>query len=477
PGGPDRVLPAGAQGGHGEPLRLALRLRRPGPRLHQPGRAHPAPAGPGPDQAAGQAGAPEPGRQHPGGQPLRRPRRRPPGDLELRPPQLAGPGHRSAHRPAVGERARPARRRRDQPARTRPQLRLADRHPRHQLLRPADPGGGGPRKGRHGAAAPRVRGLAGPVRHGLLHRPPRPALERQPVPGRAGPPLPDPAAAGRGPGGRRGASAGGLRRAHPRRAPGARREPVPGHRREGRQAAAPGAAPGLSRSARAGAGAAPALIRLKGGGRGRLEPGSRAIPIPSPPTSMSSAYGTETVLAVRHWTDAYFSFTTTRDDGFRFENGQFVMIGLPTESGKPILRAYSIASANWEEQLEFFSIKVQDGPLTSRLQHIKPGDSILIGRKPTGTLLISDLHPGRNLYLLGTGTGLAPWLSVIKDPETYERFERVVLCHGVRHVQDLAYRDYFEKELPNHEILGEIIRDKLLYYPAVSREEFPNRGR
>jgi ferredoxin--NADP+ reductase len=192
---------------------------------------------------------------------------------------------------------------------------------------------------------------------------------------------------------------------------------------------------------------------------------------------MSSAYGTETVLDVRHWTDAYFSFTTTRDDGFRFENGQFVMIGLPTESGKPILRAYSIASANWEEQLEFFSIKVANGPLTSRLQHIKPGDTVLVGRKPTGTLLISDLQPGRNLYLLGTGTGLAPWLSVVKDPETYERFERVVVCHGVRNAQDLAYRDYFEKELPQHEFLGETIREKLLYYPAVSREDFPNRGR
>ena len=193
---------------------------------------------------------------------------------------------------------------------------------------------------------------------------------------------------------------------------------------------------------------------------------------------MSSAYGTETVLDVRHWTDAYFSFTTTRDDGFRFDNGQFVMIGLPGEDGgKPVLRAYSIASANWEEQLEFFSIKVQDGPLTSRLQHVRPGDSLLIGRKPTGTLLISDLHPGRNLYLLGTGTGLAQWLSVIKDPETYERFEKVVLCHGVRHAADLAYRDYFEKELPQHEFLGEMIRGKLLYGPAVSREDFPNRGR
>lgn len=196
---------------------------------------------------------------------------------------------------------------------------------------------------------------------------------------------------------------------------------------------------------------------------------------------MSSAFGTETVLDVRHWTDDYFSFTTTRDDGFRFDNGQFVMIGLPVEQPdgrtKPLMRAYSIASANWEEQLEFFSIKVQDGPLTSRLQHIRPGDEILIGRKPTGTLLISDLHPGRNLYLLGTGTGLAPWMSVIKDPETYERFERVVLCHGVRNAADLCYRDYITRELPNHELLGEVLRERLLYYPAVSREDFVHEGR
>ena len=195
---------------------------------------------------------------------------------------------------------------------------------------------------------------------------------------------------------------------------------------------------------------------------------------------MASPFGTETVLDVRHWTDAYFSFTTTRDDGFRFENGQFVMIGLEVEqpdgTRKPLMRAYSIASANWEEQLEFFSIKVQDGPLTSRLQHIRPGDPILIGRKPTGTLLVSDLHPGRNLYLLGTGTGLAPWLAVIKDPETYERFERVILCHGVRGAGDLAYRDYIERELPHHEFLGDVIRDRLLYYPAVSREDFEHRG-
>ena len=195
---------------------------------------------------------------------------------------------------------------------------------------------------------------------------------------------------------------------------------------------------------------------------------------------MSAAFGTETVLDVRHWTDDYFSFTTTRDDGFRFDNGQFVMIGLqipqPDGSSKPLLRAYSIASANWEEQLEFFSIKVPDGPLTSRLQHIKPGDTLLVGRKPTGTLLISDLHPGRNLYLLGTGTGFAPWLSIVKDPETYERFERVILCHGVRAADDLAYRDYILNELPRHEFLGEAISEKLRYYPAVTREPFEFQG-
>ena len=189
-----------------------------------------------------------------------------------------------------------------------------------------------------------------------------------------------------------------------------------------------------------------------------------------------SAFATERVLSVRHWNDDYFSFTTTRDDGLRFENGQFVMIGLPVD-GRPLMRAYSIASANWEEELEFFSIKVQNGPLTSRLQHLQPGDDLLVSRKPTGTLLISDLHPGRNLYLLATGTGLAPFLSVIKDPETYERFERVVLTHGVRGVGDLCYHDYIVNELPRHEHLGEVISRRLLYYPAVSREPFRHSGR
>jgi ferredoxin/flavodoxin---NADP+ reductase len=190
----------------------------------------------------------------------------------------------------------------------------------------------------------------------------------------------------------------------------------------------------------------------------------------------ATSFISETVLDVRHWTDSYFSFTTTRDDGFRFENGQFVMIGLEVD-GKPLMRAYSIASANWEEQLEFFSIKVANGPLTSKLQHIKPGDTVLLSRKPTGTLLLSDLLPGKILYLLSTGTGLAPFLSTIKDPETYENFDHVVLTHGVRHASDLAYRDYFKNELPHHEYLGEQIKQKLHYYPAVSREAHPHQGR
>jgi len=203
------------------------------------------------------------------------------------------------------------------------------------------------------------------------------------------------------------------------------------------------------------------------------------MPGPRPSThgmSNPSPFIAETILSVRHWTDSYFSFTCSRDDGFRFENGQFVMIGLEVD-GKPLMRAYSIASPNWEETLEFFSIKVQNGPLTSRLQHIQPGDRLLLSRKPTGTLLISDVHPGGNLYLLATGTGLAPFLSVIRDPATYERFDKIILTHGVREEADLAYRDYIERELPRHEYLAEAIREKLLYYPAVSRQPFRNHGR
>ena len=188
------------------------------------------------------------------------------------------------------------------------------------------------------------------------------------------------------------------------------------------------------------------------------------------------ALATEYVLEVHHWNDSLFSFRTTRDPGFRFDSGHFVMLGLEVE-GKPLMRAYSIASANYEEHLEFVSIKVQDGPLTSRLQHLKVGDDVLVGKKPTGTLVITDLLPGRFLYLFATGTGLAPFMSIIRDPDTYDRFEKIVLVHGVRKVDELAYAELIAKDLPQSEYMGEQVREKLIYYPTVTREPFRNQGR
>ncbi|HET9679963.1 MAG TPA: ferredoxin--NADP reductase [Gammaproteobacteria bacterium] len=185
---------------------------------------------------------------------------------------------------------------------------------------------------------------------------------------------------------------------------------------------------------------------------------------------------TERVLDVRHWNNGLFSFKTTRNQSLRFENGQFLMLGLAVND-KPLLRAYSVASANWEETLEFFSINVPGGALTSRLQHLKQGDEIILSKKPTGTLLIHDLKPGKNLYLFATGTGLAPFLSIIKDLETYERFDTIILAHGVRHIEDLAYYDYLTQELPQHEVLGELVSSQFRYYPAVTREPFRNSGR
>ena len=189
-----------------------------------------------------------------------------------------------------------------------------------------------------------------------------------------------------------------------------------------------------------------------------------------------SAFHEAQVLSVHHWTDKLFSFTTTRDPAFKFSNGHFTMIGLKTEA-KPLVRAYSIASANYEENLEFLSIKVPNGPLTSKLQHIEVGDTVIVGRKPTGTLLIDYLLPGKRLYLLSTGTGLAPFMSIVRDPATYEKFERVILVHGVREVDELAYREYLTDHLPTHEFLGETVAKQLSYYPTVTREEFINQGR
>ena len=189
-----------------------------------------------------------------------------------------------------------------------------------------------------------------------------------------------------------------------------------------------------------------------------------------------SAFYREQVTSVQHWTGDLFSFTTTRTPGFRFQNGQFAMMGLEVD-GRPLLRAYSMASANHEDNLEFFSIKVPNGPLTSRLQKIKEGDIVLVGRKATGTLITDNLIPGSRLLLLSTGTGLAPFTSLIKDPEVYERFETIVLVHGCRQVSELAYGETVVERLRQDELFGELLEGKLIYYPTVTREPFRNRGR
>jgi ferredoxin/flavodoxin---NADP+ reductase len=190
----------------------------------------------------------------------------------------------------------------------------------------------------------------------------------------------------------------------------------------------------------------------------------------------SSALTQETVLTVHHWNDTLFSFTTTRGDALRFQSGQFVMIGLEVE-GRPLLRAYSIVSPHYEEHLEFYSIKVPNGPLTSRLQHLQVGDTVLVGRKPTGTLLKDNLRSGRNLYLFSSGTGLAPFMSIVRDPDYYEAYEHIVLIHGVRLVSELGYYDEIKSALPMHEYLGEDVQQKLRYFPTVTREPFAQQGR
>lgn len=191
---------------------------------------------------------------------------------------------------------------------------------------------------------------------------------------------------------------------------------------------------------------------------------------------MSSNILETTVLDVQHWTESLFTIKLTRDPGLRFDNGQFAMIGLMVD-GKPLMRAYSMVSANYEETLEFLSIKVPDGPLTSRLQHVKPGDTVIINKKTTGTLVLANLLPGERLWMLSTGTGLAPFLSLIKDPDVYENFDRVILTHTCRDVRDLVYEDFIRDELPTNEFFGEQAREKLTYYPTVTREKFHTQGR
>jgi len=183
----------------------------------------------------------------------------------------------------------------------------------------------------------------------------------------------------------------------------------------------------------------------------------------------------EKVISIRHWTNKTFSFKTTRDKGFRFKNGEFAMIGLEVDQ-KPLLRAYSVVSPNHEDHLEFLSIKVPNGPLTSKLQHIKVEDEIIVNSKPTGTLVCDYLLPGRNLYLFSTGTGLAPFMSIIRDPETYEKFDKVILTHTVRTVSELAYKDTLNG-LNEDEVYSNVTNGKFIYFNTVTREEWDRQGR
>lgn len=197
---------------------------------------------------------------------------------------------------------------------------------------------------------------------------------------------------------------------------------------------------------------------------------------PAPATRSTGNLFVERVLDVSHYTDHLFSFKTTRTPSFRFQSGQFTMIGLMTET-RPLLRAYSIASAIYDDHLEFFSIKVPDGPLTSRLQHIKPGDELLVGPKPTGTLLLGNLRPGKRLLLLGTGTGFAPFASVLRDPEAYENYETVIAAEGCRTVAELKYAADVVADVKQHELLGELASEKLRYYDTVTQEAYRHQGR
>ena len=185
----------------------------------------------------------------------------------------------------------------------------------------------------------------------------------------------------------------------------------------------------------------------------------------------------QTVTEVTHWTDRLFSFRCTRPRSLRFRSGEFVMIGLLDERGKPLLRAYSIASPSWDEELEFYSIKVPDGPLTSRLQHIQPGDEIILRPKPVGTLVLDALLPGKRIWFLATGTGIAPFASLMRDPETYEKFEQVVMMHTCRTVEELEYGRRLVESLKDDPLIGEMVEGKLRYYPTTTREESPHMGR
>ncbi|MEM7472550.1 MAG: ferredoxin--NADP reductase [Pseudomonadota bacterium] len=185
----------------------------------------------------------------------------------------------------------------------------------------------------------------------------------------------------------------------------------------------------------------------------------------------------QTVTSVTHWTDTLFSFRVSRPASLRFRSGEFVMIGLLKDDGRPLLRAYSIASPSWDDELEFYSIKVPDGPLTSRLQKIEAGDEIILRPKPVGTLVLDALLPGKRLWMICTGTGVAPFASLLRDPETYEAYDHVILAHTCRTKAELAYGAALTSALPDDPLIGELVGDKLRYYPTTTQEPSINEGR
>ena len=198
---------------------------------------------------------------------------------------------------------------------------------------------------------------------------------------------------------------------------------------------------------------------------------TKTKPVPTLPDA-------QTVTEVEHYTDRLFRFRCTRPQSLRFRSGEFVMIGLMDEDrGKPLLRAYSIASPSWDEELEFYSIKVPDGPLTSRLQHIKAGDQIILRPKPVGTLVLDALLPGKRLWFFATGTGIAPFASLMRDPDTYERYEQVIMMHTCRDAPELEYGRKLVEDLENDPLIGEMVEGKLIYYPTTTRDDFPHKGR
>ena len=207
---------------------------------------------------------------------------------------------------------------------------------------------------------------------------------------------------------------------------------------------------------------------------------AKAIKVPTLPDA-------QTVTSVTHWTDRLFSFRVTRPASLRFRSGEFVMIGLmgdphpETGKVKPLLRAYSIASPSWDEELEFYSIKVQDGPLTSKLQHIRPGDEIILRPKPVGTLVHDALLPGKRLWFFATGTGFAPFASLLREPQTYEDYDEIVITHTCREAGELTYGAELIESLKADELLNEVIGDgvwkKIKYYPTTTREESAKKGR